>query len=1061
MALSTVWAQSTGTIQGTVRDSTGAVVPNTTITVRSLETGLVRTASSGANGAYRIAALPVGSYEVRAEQMGFQTEVHSSVGLTVGQEAVVNFSLQVGAVEQTIEVTGEAPLVNTTSGTIGALVDENQVSELPLNGRNYINLTLLQPGVVQHRTTTLALSSVGTWMVINGAPPRSNFFLMDGAPMNNYGDASTSSVGANTLGVEAIREWRVVTRSYSAEYGMRMGGQMVIVTKGGTNEFHGSLFENFRNSALDARNFFDYKTEAFGGRLPPFRRNQYGGSLGGPILQDKLFFFVTYEGLKERVGQTIITNTIGAGCQAGAGGVVTNTACPQLGSTASVTVSPVMAPLLALYPAPNLPGNRLTFPFTQPTDEHYGMIRGDVNPTANDSLFVRYTIDDATKKEPVLFPQFSRLAASRSQFLTVSDSHTFGSSVVGTFRFSVSKPDIGQTRPTDVTAPGTSFLPGLPMGAISITGLSQLGPETNTPSINNLKAFSYSADLFYSRGNHNLKFGTLINQYRPFDLGNGSGVFGAMSFSNVANFMQGIATSYGGGSQTPDANGKLVYTDLRHWLYNVNTAGFYFQDDLRLLSNLTLNLGLRYEFATVPDEVDGRESSLRDIVRDTEFTVGPAFKNPSLKNFSPRFGFAWDVRGDGKTAVRGGFAVLFDTGAYGQLLNLAGNLKQPFSVSGPSVSSTEFPQYTTITALPFVFAPDVVNAVGASTMDYNIQNPHMLSYSLTVERELPFDMGLSLGYAGSRGINLIQNKSMNPRPHTVLSDGRFFWAGNEKRVNPAWESIAQYTAGVSSWYNALQFSLTKRASQGLQFQSSYTWSKLLDERPGQTGPDGGGSGSIATVTLPRQLDKGPGEADIAHTWRFNTIYHLPQAALSGIGGTLLNGWWVGGILSAQTGLPFTVTTGGSDRSRSLGAGNLPDLNPGRWNPNIISGTTEGCAGVAPGQKLGTPDLYFDPCAFSLEPLGFLGNQGRNILTGPGEVTMDFSLVKDTKLGFLGEAGNVQFRAEVFNLLNRANFMWPSRGVFSAPSATVVSTAGEITRTSTSPRQVQFSLKVAW
>jgi hypothetical protein len=407
--------------------------------------------------------------------------------------------------------------------------------------------------------------------------------------------------------------------------------------------------------------------------------------------------------------------------------------------------------------------------------------------------------------------------------------------------------------------------------------------------------------------------------------------------------------------------------------------------------------------------------------------------------------------------------MLYDVGVWAAALNVGANNQQPFTISLGSVDSTQFPQYATITSLPLVIPPELVSRA-ASTMQYRPQNPHMLTYSFTVERQLPYDIALSLGYSGSRGLNLLGFIAANPRRQTVLSDGRFFWFGNEPRINPNWEAInLQGNTAQNSWYNALQTTVTKRLSKGLQFQNTYTFGKLIDQHGGVTAPDNGGSpGSIRTPLLPLSLDKGPSDWTVAHSWRFNAIYRLPQASgLTGVGGALLNGWWMSGILSAQSGLPFTVTTGGSDRSRSLGAGNLPDLVPGRWNPNIISGTTAGCAGVAVGQKLGGPELYYDPCAFTLEPLGFLGTQGRNILTAPGLFNLDFSLVKDTRLPFLGEGGSVQFRAEVFNILNRANFARPAAGIFSAPGATPLATAGRITQTDTTSRQVQLALKVIW
>src|SRR5437667_470705 len=374
----------TGTILGGVKDSSGAVIPGASITAKNTETGFTRAGVSAEDGSYRLSALPVGGYEVRVELPGFRTEVRSGLTLTVAQEAVVNFTLQAGAVEQTVVVTEDAPLVNTTSGSLGGLVDEKKVAELPLNGRNYIDLTLQMPGITQQRNLGVAASTVGTWFSSNGAPLRSNTYLLDGAIMTNLTNGTSAAQDGSTLGLEGIREYRVITNSFSAEYGMTMGSQVTMVTKGGTNTLHGSLFEYFRNSALDARNFFDYKTAASNRRLPAFTRNQFGGSLGGPIKKDKTFFFGVYEVLRQRLGVTTVSNVMSAACN-----VTTNNPCVAGGN-----VAPMVRPLLDLFPLPNLPGDKFTFPFTQPTRDDYGQGRVDQIFSSADSLFGRYTIND-------------------------------------------------------------------------------------------------------------------------------------------------------------------------------------------------------------------------------------------------------------------------------------------------------------------------------------------------------------------------------------------------------------------------------------------------------------------------------------------------------------------------------------------------------------------------------------------------------------------------------------------------------------------------------------------
>src|SRR5437899_3593270 len=377
----------TGTILGEIKDSTGAVIPGASITAKNVETGLTRTGMSAEDGSYRFSALPVGSYEVKVELPGFRTEVRSGLTLTVSQEAVINFTMQAGAVDQTVVVTEDAPLVNTTSGALGGLVDEQKVAELPLNGRNFIDLTLLQPGITQHRNIGVAASTVGLWFSSNGAPLRSNNYLLDGAILTNLTQGTSASQDGSTLGIEGIREYRVITNSFSAEYGMTMGSQVMVVTKGGTHTFHGSLFDYLRNSALDARNFFDYKTPASNRRLPAFTRNQFGASVGGPIKKDKTFFFGVYEGLRERLGVTTVSLVPGAACH-----VTTNNPCVAGGS-----VAPVVRPILDLFPLPNLSNNQFTFPFTQPTRDDYAQGRVDHIFSSADSFFGRYTISDTTQ----------------------------------------------------------------------------------------------------------------------------------------------------------------------------------------------------------------------------------------------------------------------------------------------------------------------------------------------------------------------------------------------------------------------------------------------------------------------------------------------------------------------------------------------------------------------------------------------------------------------------------------------------------------------------------------
>ena len=1039
-AAAAIGQMGTATILGVVKDSTGAVIPGASLTARNVETGQTRTAVSGGNGAYRFTALPVGSYEVQAEQAGFRVEARRGLTLTVGQEAVVDFTLEVGAVTETVEVSAEAPLVNTTSGELGGLVDHQKMADLPLNGRNYQDLAILQPGIavsVNH-SASKQFATPGVWVSANGAPTWSNNYVLDGAMMIGSLGMSSGSVSNTTLGIEGVREFRVVTSSTSADYGMVTGNQTIMVSKGGTNEFHGSLFEYLRNDVLDARNFFDYKTEVTPRRLPAFRRNQFGGSLGGPIKRDNTFFHVVYESLRERLGVTSVGDAIPLSARVD-GGLVQK-------------IDPRVKIWLREFPVPNLSGNRFTYDFSQPTDEHYGQGRVDHTFSAADSLFGRYTVDDALLTSSN-YPQFQSDNKSRYQFATLSETHIFSSTLLNTARMSFTRTVLSVLNsPTAFIGPDWSLMAGQGVGTISIGGIGgsgdtgRFGPTGQALHKQNI--FQWGDDLFYSRGRHSLKFGALINHFQSYVVGYGA-IKGSISFLNLASFLEGRPRTFSG--ITPGSKIDPTYT--------FNTLGFYVQDDMPVRSNLTLNLGLRYEIQTGYIEESGLGGTLRDVYRDTAFVFGEAlFKNPSLKNFSPRVGFAWDVRGDGKTAIRGGFGVLYDLGNINGFLLAIGKGTPPVSRSSANNNPVSF-------TLPFTFTPENIGK-NVATMDYQIRQPHMLQYNLAVQRQLPGDMALTLAYVGTRGINMQNATEGNPTVPQILSDGRKFWTGRELRINPAWQSVALKTAAVNSFYNGLQFGLAKRLSRGLQFQSSYTWSKVIDELQGHISDS---SSQAASPVDPADLKRERAVAtfDITQVWRFNTTYRLPELAQSsGFASKLLNGWWMSGILSLVSGPPFTLVVT-NNRSRSQVGGtnaDRPNLVAGRTSKDIVSGVTAGCPGVKAGQKLGTPDLYFDPCAFELQPAGFLGNLGRNALRGPGLANLDFSLAKDTPLGFLGESGKLEFRAEFFNILNRANFSTAAlaRAVFAGArdGEAPLSTAGRITGTDNSTsRQIQFALKI--
>jgi hypothetical protein len=1036
----------TATILGVVKDNTGAVIPETAVTARNTETGQTRTTTTNADGSYRLPALPVGPYEVRAERAGFQTAIQTNLTLVVSQEAVLNFQLQLGTIEQTISVTAEAPLVNTTTGSLGGLVGEKQIADLPLNGRNYIDLTLLQTGVSRDPVSGGSGGAMirGLWFSSNGAGGRSNYYLIDGAAMSNYDANSSGTVTDTTLGVDGIREYRVVTNFFSAEYGMRMGSQTVIVSKSGTNSFHATAFDYLRNSVLDARNFFDYTTP---NRLPAFKRNQFGGSVGGPIKKDKTFFFAVYEGLRASTGRTLISSTLPAGAKT------------------DPNVAPIIKPFLPFFPDPNLPNNQFTFPFNQPESDNYGQLRVDHTFTANDNMFGRYTIQDSSLTLPGSFPAFPEIRGSRPQFGTLSESHIFSPTVLNTFRFSYSRTNDVGISPSALVGPQFSFIPGLPAGILNIGGVSSFGPQSVNPLIAKQNIFTYSDDVFVTRGQHSLKFGFLSNHFQTYK-NNASLTRGQVNFGSVQTFLLAQPSQYLSVTPGSQLNRSFHYT----------TFGFYAQDDYRVTSRLTLNLGMRYEFSTVPQETHGLQANLRSIVDDAATTIGPLFQNPTLRNWSPRLGFAWDVAGNGKTAVRGGFGLLYDIGTLNAAL---GNSLMP-----PFASQSSYLNPPTL-VLPFFFPPGV-STVQLRTEDYKLRQPHLLQYNLAVERQLPANMALTLAYAGSRGLDLYMEQEGNPTvPQGIGVNGvcvrgsasdianilrpNVCWLGGDPRLNSHFGSVDYRVAAGNSWYNSLQFQLLKRMSRNLQFQSSYTWARVMDQTQNVIAGE-----SSVPVPYPgnMKLDKAPAGFDINQNWRFNAMYQIPGFASAQGVEKVLSGWSVSGILSMQSGNPLNVLL---QTNRSLSANNTgftgttdrPNLVPGRSADNILHGTTTGCTGVPAGIKVGTPNIWFDPCGFTVQPAGFLGNAARNMLRGPGLVNLDFSLAKDTPIRALGEGGALQFRAEFFNLLNHANFALPGAvqgDVVFAGTATgqaPLSAGTKLTQTVTTSRQIQFALKLVF
>lgn len=1225
LAVKPAAAQTAGVILGQVKDPSGAAIPNATVTLTSADTGSARTAASGEDGAYRFNAVEPGHYNVKVESQGFKTSTITGLTLDVAQELVSNVTLEVGTSTQEVTVTGEAPVVNTTSSSLGGLVNDQQISELPLNGRNYSDLALLQPGITQ--TTHSGLGDAGIWFSSNGMNPRANNYTIDGTPILTQNGTGPAGMTGNTLGVDGIKEYRVVTSMFSAEYGLAMGSQIVIVSKGGSNEWHGDGFEYLRNSNLDARNYFDPPPSIVGHRLPEFRRNNFGGAVGGPIKKDKTFFFLVYEGLRLQQGDTIQDTTMPAACHfwntpggpmiAGGGPIPANAPftvpagfagltpkplnAPVAGATLATTgcggapigtaVASVVTPWIGQFPFPNesLAGVSSNYSFGGQTHarDDYAQIRIDHNFSANDTFFARFTFDDARDTTPYLggnlqsvdtgtgYQQFFNIGPSRNQYVTFGENHIFTPTVLNSLRLSFSRtnyvnrfgtpntplnPNFQLQDAANCGQPGAaacvwSFVPGLFTGGFTPgSGVTALVPPGTFPNYHIQNTWSVVEDVFYTKDKHSMKFGMLFNRWNDPDL-QSKAIFGTITFNNIYNaaagttpasgFITGIPTSInvvtpgstvalspGSTQLAPPFKGNFLE---RNWWYN--TLGFYFQDDYRATNRLTLNLGVRYEFRSDITDSDGRVSALRDPLTSTAFTIGPIMTNPTYRNWSPRVGFAYDVFGNGKTALRGGFGIYYDVANLGALLtqNPTGTLPWVANTTAswtPAKGPISLPLSCVAPCTGAIAASGAAVGRSLQNANYNAKSPHSLQFNLTVDQQLPKGIGLSVSYVGTRGINLWQPGEGNPvvpasfdangRPiynvaagqagcqNSVLTIGQPAPAVAPCRVNPYFGSSQLFSNFGESWYNGLQVVVTKRVTSGLSFQGSYAYSKSQDDTQGTRFNDDCGGNAAAPFSdnpfNPKQ-DWSPSCYDITQVMNLSMLYHLPNRKSNDVFSKVTNGWWFSNIVSIQGGPPWTPVVN-TDRSFS---GVITQSNIMHASVNTVAQSVVFCngnpalaGGVCPAGQTpqvvnfipfnkntvttGNPAQWFNPLMFGESPLGQLGSAPRNFLRQPGQGTWNFSLVKDTKVGWLGEAGSVQFRAEIFNLTNRANFQMlgistTAASIFagsttvntytpvggpvttcvmaSCPIQAPLATAGQITNTSTTSRQIQFALRVSF
>lgn len=1005
-------AQTTSTITGIVTDQKGAVLSGVQLTAKHIETGLTRTFTSDSEGRFTFIGMPVGLYEIRVEAQNFKPLIRKGVNVTIGEEAKVNFQLEIQSPEETVTITDDTALVNTQTSELSYLVNERAIRDLPLNGRNYTDLIFLQPGTVAypHRDTGSVVAH-GVGASINGQDPRSNVYLLDGTPQNDFTNGPAGSAAGTSLGTDTIREFRVEVNSYSAEFGRNSGGQINAITKSGTNSLNGTAYWFHRNDNFDARNFFDT------GRKPEFKRNQFGGNIGGPIKEDKLFFFFGYEALRENLGRTIQT-------------VVPNAAVRQ------GAVNPAVRPYLDQFPLPNGPElggglARYSFGFNQILDQNFLQGRIDYIKNDNHQFFGRYTFDDAKQALPTDFPQFPRSFTSRNQFFTGEYRHTISSNTFNTFRISFARTRIGQDVEANVPSTLQPFTPGRGMiGNIDIAGIPRFGPQTsvNVKLVQNLYGFEYG--IVHTRGKHLLKGGALVEGYRD-NLYNPTFSLGIYSFTSLANFLAGTASNFVG----LRPNGALD----RYWRFAL--FGFYLHDTYRINPRLSVNAGVRYEATTMPVDIYGRDSALPNLT-DRQETVGPLYENPTKKNFAPRVGFAWDIFGDGKTSVRGGYGIYFNTNNQQNLIVTITN--PPFTPRVVFANPT-FPNPP--------FQNTVINSI--RPVQFNLNNPYLQVWNLNIQRELPFNTVVSVGYSGSRGVHLLRSSDVNTAVPQIRADGTPFYPVGAPRRNTAFSTIELKSSDGNSWYNAGILEIRKRFSRGLSVQSSYTFSRNIDTTQASTFFSDGTNGTTTAFPEYENFDYNKGLADYhaKHNWAVNFIWDLPKIKdANNFVDAVFNDWQLSGISQMRSGNPLTVFVQ-ANRSRSQWA---PSLAPGigRDRPSLASGFTYQSA------VTGSPDGYFDPRAFVLQPAGTLGSIGRGTFIGPNLRTFDLAAIKTFHLQQISDRARLQFRMEAFNIFNRANFAPPSLVAFNGTTNTdpVLSSFGKIFRTITSSRQIQLGLR---
>jgi len=1030
------------TLSGRITSPTGARIANAHITIKNTENGETKATTVNEDGSFAIGNLSPGTYEVTVSAPRF-AEAKDTVIIVAGTNQVANIVLQ----PQVSDGAGKGQ--EGTSGVSGTVSSKN-VSDLPLNGRSASDLATLEPGVTSARTQASgqAQRGFGNQMTISGGRPRQNDSRLDGISVNDYVNGPPGSALGVNLGADAVEQFSVLTSNYPALYGRSSGGIIAASTRSGTNSFHGDVFEYIRNSAFDARNFFDTAK-------PPFRRNQFGGSVGGPIWKTKTFFFAAYEGLRQSQG---ITQVDTVPSQAARNGQLC--APPDCSTTTNVTVNPQITRFLdAFYPLPNsallcpfsscVAGTGDTGIFTfagqQVTPENYFTTKIDHRFSANDLFYGTYMFDRGNVRQPDELNDKRTGYDSRRQVFTAHETHIFNPNLFNAFRFGVSRvvAVTGLTFPSgNALVADTSFatVPGLNAAAINVPGLTFFsgGLGTRSNFVFHWTSLQGYDDVALTRGKHAIKFGFGVERIRDNVLAV-SDTGGEFSFSSLSNFL----------TNAPFSLSVAIPGAISGRGFRQTILGAYLQDDWRWRPNLTINLGMRYEMAAVPTEVHAKLTVLRNLTDAQPHLGNPLFSNPTLRNFEPRVGFSWDPFGDTKTVLSAGFG-MFDV------------LPLPYTVMFNELFSAPFFKLGVATALPPDSFPNTAFNIASSSnvfrqayFDPSPSRNYIMQWNLTVSREVTQNISMRVGYVGSRGVHQPFRVEDADIVLPTLTPQGYLWPsppGSGSRLNPnAGRITAAFWQG-NSFYDALQLKVKAKIGSGGEIGGSYTWGKTIDTSSGSLVGDEYSNSISSPLWFNIGLNRGLADFNVAHNVEINYTYELSTPKWAhGVKAWAFGGWQVGGVFEASTGVPFTPGFAGD----ALG---VKSIDPNIDVPNLVS--APGCSSLV---NHGDPNHYIKTQCFAVpNPITLRGNLGRNTLIGPGLINLDTSLLKNNQIKRISDAFNVQFRAEFFNLLNHTNFAPPldNRNIFDS-TGNPIGNAGLITSTQTPSRQIQLALKMIW